>query len=188
MKLEDLVQDTAYLHVRLYSETPPNDGHRKAILAPQHTHVGVGLAVDGLRLRMVQLFVAKYVDIASQRQTARPGEKFMFYGRLRNSNHRLNNMEVFYEPLPKPPDLNWLREPRAYSLPSESIRLRPKLTPPVVYADGKPGVILVNPDGSFAAPITLFKSDPGIYTIVCWVKRSSSEKAFPATEMCIRAE
>ncbi|HTG94573.1 MAG TPA: CAP domain-containing protein, partial [Pyrinomonadaceae bacterium] len=38
-ELKDLEQDTSYLHLRLYNETPPNDGHRKAILAPQHTHV-----------------------------------------------------------------------------------------------------------------------------------------------------
>ena len=39
-KMGDLKQDTSYLHLRLYQETPPNDGHRKTILAPQHTHVG----------------------------------------------------------------------------------------------------------------------------------------------------
>ncbi len=29
---------------------------------------------------------------------------------------------------------------------------------------------------------------PGIYTIVCWIKRKESAKAFPATEVCIRAD
>ena len=57
-KLSDLKQDTAYVHVRLYQEKAPNDGHRRTILAPQHTHVGFGLAVDHLRLRLVELFVA----------------------------------------------------------------------------------------------------------------------------------
>ncbi len=33
-KLSDLKQDTSYLHLRLYQEKPPNDGHRKTILAP----------------------------------------------------------------------------------------------------------------------------------------------------------
>jgi uncharacterized protein YkwD len=60
-RLADLKQDTAYLHVRLYQEKPPYDGHRRAILAPQHTHVGFGLAVEHLRLRLVELFVAKHV-------------------------------------------------------------------------------------------------------------------------------
>ena len=27
-----------------FNETPPNDGHRRNILAPEHTHVGIALA------------------------------------------------------------------------------------------------------------------------------------------------
>src|SRR5258705_9054160 len=42
---KDLTQDTAYLHIRLYQEKAPNDGHPKTILAPHHTHVVFGLAV-----------------------------------------------------------------------------------------------------------------------------------------------
>jgi uncharacterized protein YkwD len=40
MRAADLIQDSSYLHVRLYQEKPPNDGHRQAILAPHNTHVG----------------------------------------------------------------------------------------------------------------------------------------------------
>src|SRR5579872_6013320 len=32
-----------------YNETPPNDGHRRNILSPQHTHVGIALARAGTR-------------------------------------------------------------------------------------------------------------------------------------------
>ena len=47
LKEDQLKQDTAYLHVRLYQEKPPYDGHRKTILAPQHTHVGIGTDSTG---------------------------------------------------------------------------------------------------------------------------------------------
>ena len=73
MKASDLKQDTAYLHVRLYQEKPPYDGHRKAILAPHHTHVGFGIAVEKLRLRLVELFVAKYVEVEPMSRAAKPG-------------------------------------------------------------------------------------------------------------------
>ena len=36
-KLSDLKQDTSYLHLRLYQEQPPNDGHRKTSRAAAHT-------------------------------------------------------------------------------------------------------------------------------------------------------
>src|SRR5262245_37977984 len=81
-KLEDLKQDTSYLHVRLYQETPPNDGHRKAILGPQQTHVGIGLAVDKLRLRMVELFVAKHIELKPVSQLAKPGAEILVAGKL----------------------------------------------------------------------------------------------------------
>jgi uncharacterized protein YkwD len=187
-ELKDLVQDTSYLHIRLYNETPPNDGHRKAILAPQHTHVGFGIAVDELRLRVVELFVSKYVELNAPSQKGKPGETISLKGRLPNWNHTLTVIEVFYEPLPKELDVQTLNQSRNYSLPSESVNLRPSLHPPYQYADRLPGVIEVDPDGSFRAPVTLFKDSPGIYTIVCWVKLRGSGKAFPATELCIRAE
>jgi hypothetical protein len=187
-ELKDLIQDTSYLHLRLYNETPPNDGHRKAILAPQHTHVGFGIAVDELRLRVVELFVSKYVEFGSQPQKGKPGETINLKGRLRDLSHTLTIIEVFYETLPKKLEAEALNQTRAYSLPSESVNLRPRLPPPYQYADKLPGVIEVDETGSFRAPITLFKKSPGIYTVVCWVKVGRFGKAFPATEMCIRAE
>ena len=132
-QLKDLVQDTSYLHLRLYNETPPNDGHRKAILAPQHTHVGFGIAVDELRLRVVELFVSRYVELDSQPQKGKPGETINLKGALRNLNHTLTVIEVFYEPLPKELDADALNQTRAYSLPKESVNLRPRLPPPYQY-------------------------------------------------------
>lgn len=188
MKLQDLKQDTAYLHVRLYNEKPPNDGHRQTILAPQHTHVGFGLAVEQLRLRMVELFVAKHVNVENLKREAKPGSTITFSGKVLNSDHMFNNIAVFYEPLPSAPELTWLRQPRSYSLPSESRTLRPRLLPPYTYPDRTTGIVQVFPSGSFSTPIKLFKSEPGIYTIVTWLRSFKSQKAFPATEVCIRAE
>lgn len=188
MKLRDLKQDTAYLHVRLYQEKPPYDGHRKTILAPQHTHVGFGIAVEQLRLRLVELFVSKYVEVGDIPRTAKPGTQVSFAGRMLNSAHILNHIEVLYEPIPKVPELSWLRVLRQYSLPQESIILRPKARPPFVYADGIVGVIDVQPNGSFKAPVKLFRDAPGIYTIVAWIKTNDSTKAFPATGVCVKAE
>ena len=186
-KLSDLKQDTAYLHVRLYQEQPPNDGHRRAILAPQHTHVGFGLAVEELRLRMVQLYLARYLQVEPMPRKAKPGEQVTFTAKMPKSGYYLNHIEVFYEPLPKPPELSWLRQPRSYELPHDSKVLRPKVPPPFMYADREPGVIDVSLDGRISTKVKLFKNEPGIYTIVAWLKKGTSGKAFPATEVCIEA-
>src|SRR5919106_475254 len=116
-KMIDLKQDTSYLHLRLYQEQPPNDGHRKTILAPQHTHVGFGIAVEKLRLRLVELFVARYVEVTDMPRVAKPKSMVQFAAKMLKGGHSLNHIEVFYEPLPAPPELSWLNEPRPYALP-----------------------------------------------------------------------
>ena len=186
LKPADLKQDIAYLHVRLYSELPPNDGHRKTILAAHNTHVGFGIAVKQLRLRMVELFVAKHVDIAEIKRQATPGAKLHFSGKVLTPGYTLAQIEVLYEPLPSPPELLWLRTTRPYSLPDDAVTLRLRLPKPMRYVDGSTGVI--DSDGrNFRTQIPLFRTAPGIYTIICWI-RKGSEKAFIASEVCIKAE
>jgi len=187
-KAKDLKQDSAYLHVRMYQEKPPNDGHRRAILAPQHTHVGIGLAVQDLRLRLVELFVAKYVDVKPIKREARPGAQLSFSGKIVRRGYLFNNIEVFYEPLPTPPELEWLRQPRSYALPKESRVLNPRVQPPFTYMDGTVGIVEVFADRSFQTPISLYKGKPGIYTIVVWLRTAQSRVAFPATAVCIKAQ
>ena len=187
MKVSDLKQDAAYLHVRLYHEKPPYDGHRQAILAPQHTHVGFGLAVDKLRLRMVELFVARYLEVEPIRRQAKPGDQITFTAKMPKQGYHLNHIEVFYERQPGVPELSWLRQPRSYALPNESRVLRPKVPPPYMYADREPGVIDMSLDGRLSTKVRLFRNEPGIYTIVTWIRRENSAKPFPATEVCIEA-
>jgi hypothetical protein len=189
MKSKDLKQDTAYLHLRLYQEKPPNDGHRQTVLARQYTHVGLGIVVHELRLRLVELFVSRYVDVRPGVREAKPGANVTFAGRV-PGNYELSQVEVYYEPLPEAPDPGWLRASRSYSLPKESRILRPILTPPLLYADGAKGVVDISADGTFRAPVKLYKKDPGIYTIVAWIRATRSdrsEKAFPATAVCVKA-
>jgi uncharacterized protein YkwD len=182
-KLSDLKQDTSYLHLRLYQEKPPNDGHRRTILAPQHTHVGFGIAVDHLRLRLVELFIARHAEVRPIVREAKPGSEVLFAGRILKRDHTLNSVEVFYEPLAKPPELSWLRQPRSYGLPEDSKALRPKVAPPYTYTDGKRGDVDIDVDGNFSVPVTLEK--PGIYTLMTWLKPGAA-RAFPATEVCIQ--
>ena len=56
-----------------------------------------------------------------------------------------------------------------------------------MYADRAAGVIEMSLSGRFSPPIRLTKSEPGIYTIVTWLRRGDEPKAFPATEVCIEA-
>ena len=147
--------------------------------------MGIGIVVHELRLRLVELFVSRYVDVKPVVREAKPGATVAFAGKIRG-NYRFNNIEVHYEPIPEPPDIEWLRTPRSYSLPKEIRQLRPKLPQPFIYMDGTFGVVEV--DGkNFSAPVKLYKSTPGIYTIVTWIKETREKPAFPVTAVCVKA-
>jgi hypothetical protein len=56
-----------------------------------------------------------------------------------------------------------------------------------MYADGAKGMIDILEDGGFKAPVKMYKKEPGIYTIVAWIRATKAEKAFPATGVCVKA-
>ncbi len=49
-------------HDRMMEERPPKDGHRRTILDPDATHVGVGYFVRGGRFQMSQEFLVRRLD------------------------------------------------------------------------------------------------------------------------------
>jgi uncharacterized protein YkwD len=176
------------MHRSMHDEEPPNDGHRQTILNPFHTHVGFGFADVGLRVRLCELYLGRYVSINPYAVTAPVQSKFVFSGRLLNSSHSLETIDLFYEPLPTPPDIAWLRVPRPYSLPDDRQTLLPRLEGTYFYKDGSKGTIELQDGGRFRVPLYLNRKQPGIYTMVVWISRSPSETPFPATEVCVRAE
>ncbi len=183
-----VANDLADMHAIMHAEVPPNDGHRQAMLAPQHTHVGFGVGLNERSLRLAEIYVSRYVHIDPIPQQAKVKATVVLTGRLLNANHFLHEVDVFYEPLPKPPDANWLRTPRPYALPDNRVQLRPKAPGRTVYTDGTRGDYEWSRDGTFRVPAKLSEDLPGIYTVVFWLRRVPVEKAFQAAQICIRAE
>jgi cysteine-rich secretory family protein len=185
---KDLTNDLITLHVRMHAEKPPRDGHRKTILAPQHTHVGFGFATSQRRLRLVELYVAKYMEVSGFKSQAARNETLLLSGRLLNDKHSLQQIDIFYEPPAVARPAGSPPISGGYGLPDEFETLRPKLAGRWHYADGSKGVIELKDNGEFSVPIKLSKPQPGIYTIVSWVKKRPSGIGFPATEICVETE
>jgi uncharacterized protein YkwD len=174
-------------HVRMLSETPPNDGHRRTILAPQYTHVGFGVASSGRELRLVELFVAKHVWLAPYQTRAEQNGLVRFKGGLLSAGHVFEFVEVFFEPKPEPRDGSWLEVPRSYGLPDDFVTLRPVLPRGIQYADGTRGVVDTSSNGRFEFSVRLNKKEPGIYTVVVWIGSKKSGVRFQATNACIQS-
>jgi hypothetical protein len=178
----------AQAHRRMHAEVAPNDGHRKTILAPQHTHVGFGVALSGRELWLVELYVAKHVQIDPYPHKSRPKATMEIKGRVLSDKHTFYYAEVFYEPPPQPPETAWLQTPRGYGFPDVFSILRPKLSDGTLYADGIKGTIDLGNRGGFRIPVKLDQELPGIYTVVIWIAKRNSRERIPVTNICIQAE
>lgn len=175
-------------HQAMLAEVPPHDGHRKTILDPYHTHVGFGIALDGRSLRLDELYLARYVRLAPFMNIAKPQSKILLEGRLLNPEHFLNQVDVFYEPLPTPPTSEFLHTPRSVSLPDEHKMLRPKTPLGTRYLDGSAGDFDWSRDGKFKVRVKMFRDEPGIYTALFWIRRLPTDKGFPGAEVCILSQ
>jgi uncharacterized protein YkwD len=180
-----VLNDLRDMHQSMLDEVPPKDGHRKTILDPFHTHVGFGIALNDRSLRLDELYLARYVQIDPVTTEAKPGTTVRVSGRLLNPSYFINEIDVYYDPLPTPPDINWLRTPRSVSFSDDALRLRPRAPSGTLYSDGTRGDFEWDRKGGFRAPIKLFRTEPGIYTIICMVRRVPADKAFPGAQVCI---
>ena len=179
-----VISDFLDIHQSMFSEVPPDDGHRRTILNPYHSHVGFGLAFRGHSLRLDELYLGRYLHIDPFPIRAKPKSTVVLTGKLLNATHFLHEVDVFYESLPAPPDLSWLRTPRSLSLPDQYVILRPKAPAGTTYVDGKLGDYDWG-GGKFRVPVKLLKDEPGIYTVLFWIRRVPSDKGFPAAQVCI---
>jgi len=82
-------------------EKPPYDGHRRTILDPNATHVGVGYAVKGNNFRMAQEFQTRRLQELSLERSGDNPETVLFKGRPLGS-YNLRFVTIAHEPSPKP--------------------------------------------------------------------------------------
>ena len=101
-------------------------GHRANILAPAHTHVGIGIDYDPIkgRLSISQEFVDKYVDIQPLPTTAILGQVITLKGKLTEG---INNpvINLGFEPQPQPKNIEELNKTSTYTSPAQIYHVLP---------------------------------------------------------------
>jgi len=175
------------MHQSMIEEAPPNDGHRKTILFPQLTHVGFGIALRGHSVRLDEIYIARYVEVDPIPRQAKPKASVFLSGKVLKQKYVLTGAGVYYEPLPSPPAIEWLRQPRSYGMPEVNEILMPRLPDRKMYDDGSTGSIQVDATGGFRVRVGLSKK-PGINTIMLWLRAGQTGTTFPATQICVRVE
>ncbi|MEP6995513.1 MAG: CAP domain-containing protein [Acidobacteriota bacterium] len=86
-------------HTDMMAERPPADGHRRTILDPDATHVGVGWAQELGSFRMAQEFMTRRLTRLSLRRVAENPNTVLFEGKTLDSD-RLEFVTLSLEPEP----------------------------------------------------------------------------------------
>lgn len=175
-------------HGRMMAEKPPDDGHRRAILDPLWTHVGIGVALQGGEFRMTEEFsrrVATWVEAPAGR--VRAGRTVPVSVQL-PKGWKLAAVEVAHEKFPRPLTANQIRKRGAYAYPRATQTLLPRLAPGFRYADGSTGEVAVA-DGVVRAKVPLL-SGPGSYWVFVYASPGAVEgKALsPITAVRVRTD
>jgi len=153
----------------MMAESAPHDGHRKTILDPSATHVGIGLAWKGGEFRLTQEFVRRYISWTKRPpHAAITSDKVVAEGRA-DRGYVVDAISVHYEPMPQPISPITANMIDTYALPDRRHD----------YA------LRGESDFSFTVPFT---EGAGIYTVVVWVKRPDAKESIPATNVSIRVD
>lgn len=157
------------LHSLFMLEKPPNDGHRKQILNPDHNKVGFGISASmnsagDQHLYVAQEFLDAYGEYAKLPKTARRGMPFNVSGKL-FPGVKLYSVSVRWEPMPKPIENEMLEKtPRHYGTPKTSVA--------DYFPEDSPSTVKVQTQGknqSFSVTITPNENwnDGLYYILVC---------------------
>jgi hypothetical protein len=148
-----------------FNEVPPNDGHRKNILRPFHTHVGIGVAQPVATETEIpvpcisQEFVDHYGTYESIPKKAKASSKLRVEGKV-DGRAPFGGVGIARLDVPKPIPVSELNKRRTYAVPQAQQMYWPAgfQTPIPVQRDGNRFWI--------DAPL----GGPGFYQVSVWAK------------------
>lgn len=184
----------------MMAETPPNDGHKRTILDPHATHVGIGMAWERGEFRLVHEFVRRYINwTRTLPRTARVGDAVIIAGKP-IGDAEVEAITVHHEPLPQTISATTASAIQRYALPDRRKEYLPRLRSEYnrradgsyeyvrrEYSDGRRGDFYLGKDREFSFTVPLIDG-AGVYTVVVWVRRPGIETAISASNVSIRVE
>ncbi|MGZ7078055.1 MAG: CAP domain-containing protein [Thermoanaerobaculia bacterium] len=184
----------------MMAEKPPHDGHRRAILDPYATHIGIGLSWERGEFRLTQEFLRRYVEWTRPLPRAAGLYEEIIGAAKPLPGYRVEAISVHHEPIPRslaPAAANLIE---SYRLPDSRREYLPRLrsftrrtgqgTLEVIreqYSDGRRGDFSVANDGGFRFNVP-FADGPGVYTVVVWVRKAGDTNSIAASNISIRVD
>jgi uncharacterized protein YkwD len=183
----------------MMAETAPHDGHRRSILDPFATHVGIGLAWDRGEFRLTQEFIRRYINWGrALPRVAETTDHVVCTGRPRDG-YEVVAISVHHESLPQPITATVANSINSYHLPAKRRDYLPRLKTFLQtdidgrvheireeYSEtGHRGDFRLSTDHSFAFAVP-FVDGPGLYTVVVWVHKDGGTASIAASNVSIR--
>jgi uncharacterized protein YkwD len=109
----------------MLAEKPPDDGHRRTILDPLATHVGVGWAQGGGDFRMAEEFLTRRLDLLTITRAASDPLTLLFRGRT-VAGDQLRFVTLAVEPSPRPVSKAVANSRRRYTYPEPRLAYVPE--------------------------------------------------------------
>ncbi len=126
-------------HERMMAEKAPVDGHRRAVLDPKWTHVGIGVAWEGGEFRMTEEFVRRVADWVEIPSGPLPAGTAATLRVQLPADWAIATLEVAFDPDPGPLTREEIGRRASYGLPPAIRSLHPLLSGGLRYRDGGVG-------------------------------------------------
>lgn len=176
-------------HTEMIAEIPPDDGHRRAILDPDATHVGIGVSWGGREVRVIEALLRRHVAWEAVRQKLYGNESFRYRARLLDPSYHVDAVTVHYEPMPYRLTRERANTIDSYSLPGEVLKIeRERPSSPLDAAlRNHPRQTLTVDRDRLSFELVPSKGR-GIYTIVVWLRSPQQSVPFAATNLAVLVE
>jgi uncharacterized protein YkwD len=165
-------------HHDMMQEKPPLDGHRRTILDPDATHVGVGYAVDHGRFQMAQEFLSRKLLRLSLSSEGRRRPAVVFEGRPAGQL-LLQFVTVGWEPEPQPLSREEASGRSSYAYPEAKISYIPEGYHLMrVIGTTSEDRLKIRPDRSFSFDFQPARA--GLYTFLFYIAAHPSSPPRPS--------
>jgi hypothetical protein len=164
-------------HEQMMAEKPPHDGHRRTILDPEATHVGVGHAAGSGRFQLAQEFLTRRLELLRLTRSAGLIPSVRIAGRT-VVPERLRFVTISVEPPPRPLTREDANGRTSYRYPEPSFAFVPEGRRDAEIA----GVwtrdeIRVRRGREFS--FRLVTDSPGLWTVLFYTSRTPGGAATP---------
>lgn len=163
-------------HSDMMRETPPYDGHRRTILDPHATHVGVGHAIQRGNFRMAEEFLTRRLSELTLQRLGDNSEAALLKGRPLAA-YRLLFVTLAHEPSPAPLTKAEASARTSYTYPEPKLAyVEEGLKSMRVVGAETEGRIRMGGGGEFSFRFT--PARPGLWTLVFYLAEGR-EKPIP---------